>query len=424
MKILVINLGKLLLWALRMSGRNGSALPGLIAEKVYPSLIQKQLDQLGNGVVIVTGTNGKTTTTKSLVYLLEQCGFRVLTNPTGSNLTRGVHSTLIRYSNRLGGLDYDIAVLELDEAYSRIFAKSYPPRMVLALNVMRDQLDRYGEIDKTADMIGEAISYATEGAVLNLDDDRVRALSSRTSGEVSYFGASQELKSQLPSDDDLHGKPKRQKKSNRKHSKKDVILGDYKSGSVGFHVRGKLYRTRVQIAGIHNAFNLSAALATAIRICPDMEPQFIVPTMRDIPAAFGRGEIVEINGKRITLALVKNPSGFRQSLRSYDTANFGSVAFAINDDFADGRDVSWLWDVDFTSVDKTNTKYASGYRANDMSLRLKYDEIESEVVEGLNDLLSLILGDKSEQVLIYCTYTAMIEFRGLLGSRTKLEEIW
>lgn len=409
---------------LKLTGRNGSALPGLVVERGYPKLLHRQLDQLESGVIIVTGTNGKTTTTKSLVYLLEQCGHRVLTNPTGSNFTRGIYATLIRYSKVTGGLDYDIAVLELDEAYSRVFAKEYPPKVVLALNVMRDQLDRYGEIDKTAEMIGETISYATEGAVLNHDDHRVRELAQRTNGSVTYFGVSPELKEQLPGDDDLHGPSKHNKKGARKRSKNSVTLSDYKPGSVGFRIDGKLYRSRVQIAGIHNAFNLSAALATALRICPDMEPQFIVPTMKDIPAAFGRGEIVRVNDKRITIALVKNPSGFRQSMRSYDTSHFGSVAFIINDDFADGRDVSWLWDVDFTTVDANSTKYTSGYRAHDMALRLKYDEIHSATIEGINDLLAAILGDKSEQALIFCTYTAMLEVRGLLGRKTNLEEIW
>ncbi len=424
MKILVLIIGKILIRTLKLTGRNGSALPGLIAERLYPSLLQKQLSQLEGGVVVVTGTNGKTTTTKSLVFLLEQCGFRVLTNPTGSNFTRGIYATLIKYSKVTGGLDYDVAVLELDEAYSRVFAKAYPPRLVLALNVMRDQLDRYGEIDKTAEMIGETVSLSLEGAVLNHDDPRVKGLAKLTDQPVTYFGVSQELKDQLPSDDDLHGSVKHHKKKSHKKSKNSVTLSDYKPGSIGFRVGGKLYRTRVQIAGIHNAFNLSAALATAMRVCPDMQPQFIVPTMKDIPAAFGRGEIIQINQKRITLALVKNPSGFRQSLRSYDTSNYGSVAFVINDDFADGRDVSWLWDVDFTSVDKDNTKYVSGYRANDMALRLKYDEVHATSVEGINDLLAVILGDKSEQALIYCTYTAMLELRGIMGRKASIEGIW
>jgi len=424
MKLIIILLGKLLIKLLKLSGRNGSALPGYLVERLYPVLLHKQLDQLEQGVVIVTGTNGKTTTTKSLVFLLEQCGLRVLTNPTGSNFTRGVYATILRYSKITGGLDYDIAVLELDEAYSRHFAKDYPPKYVLALNVMRDQLDRYGEIDKTAEFIGETVSYATEGVVLNYDDHRIKNLASKTDSEVTYFGVSSELKSQLPSDDDLHGPTKYHKKSTHKKTKNSVTLSNYKPGFIGFRVAGKLYNSHVQIAGIHNAFNLSAALATAMRVCPSMEPQFIVPALKDIPAAFGRGEIIKVRSKSVTLALVKNPSGFRQSLRSYDTSDFGSVAFVINDDFADGRDVSWLWDVDFSAIDKNNTRYASGYRANDMALRLKYDGVGATVVKKTDELVDVILSDKSEQAIIFCTYTAMLSIRKRLGKSTNIDGIW
>ncbi len=423
--IIVITFGKLLIWILRKSGRNGSALPGLIAEKFYPSLLTKQLDKLDNGVIVVTGTNGKTTTTKSIVYLLEQCGYKVFTNPSGSNFTRGVYASIINYSSISSSLDYDIAVLELDEAYSRVFAKLYSPRLVVALNVMRDQLDRYGEIDKTAEMIGDTISYASEGAILNYDDHRVSALKAKTTKQVSYFGIDESLKSHIPSDDDLHGKASNHhKKKHYKKSNNIVILSDYKPGYIGFNIAGKLYRTKVQIAGIHNAFNLAAAVATVLRVCPDMEPQFVVPTIKNIPAAFGRGEVINIEDKSITLALVKNPSGFRQSLRSYDTKQYGAVAFVINDEFADGRDVSWLWDVDFTSVSKDTQRYTSGIRGSDMALRLKYDELKSTNVADIPQLVSRLLDNKSDHILIFCTYTAMLQIRSLFGKKTKLEDIW
>lgn len=430
MNIVVIILGKASSWLLRKFGRNGSALPGLIVEKLHPKLLEHQLDQLEHGVIVVTGTNGKTTTTKSLVFLLQQCGYRVFTNPTGSNFTRGVYSSLIRYSSFGARLDYDIAVLELDEAYSRVFAERYPPRLVLALNVMRDQLDRYGEIDKTAQMIGDTISHATDGAVLNFDDPRVRDLAQRTSSRVTYFGASDDLKSQLPSDDDLHAshnnKHHKHKRS-KDGSSNSVILSQYKPGYVGFRVQGKFYSTQVQIAGIHNAFNLTAALATALRVCDDMEVQFIVPAMKEIPAAFGRGEVIRLTDDlSITLALVKNPSGFRQSIRSYDTSQYALVAFVINDDFADGRDVSWLWDVDFTDIDKDNVRVAAGSRAGDMVLRLKYDEISCKNVGNEFDLMQYINSqpDRYGEILIFCTYTAMTNIRSGLEKTANIKGIW
>jgi UDP-N-acetylmuramyl tripeptide synthase len=370
------------------------------------------------------------------VYLLEQSGLSVLTNPTGSNFTRGIYATIIKYSGLFGGMDYDIAVLELDEAYSRIFAKQYPPRMVLALNVMRDQLDRYGEIDKTAQMIGDAIAQSTEGAVLNMDDDRVESLKNFTTGVVTYFGVTNELREHLPTDDEMHlhhapHYPKR-KKHHKKHHQSNVesdipsnvILSHYKPGSVGYLINGKIYHSAIRIAGIHNAFNIAAALAVTLRVCPDMEPQFLVPTIKDIPAAFGRGEVISVEDKRLTLALVKNPSGFRQSIASYESSLYDCVAFVINDNFADGRDVSWLWDVNFDDLDPGNKKITSGSRGADMQLRLKYDEFESELINPISAMVDKILQSDLENALIFCTYTSMLEIRSILGAKTDVEDVW
>lgn len=417
---------------LRVFKRNGSALPGLYAEKLYPKLIQKQLDQLEDGVIIVTGTNGKTTTTKSLVYLLEQCGKRVVTNPTGSNFTRGIYASILKYSLFSGRLDYDIAVFELDEAYSRVFAHIYRPRLVLALNVMRDQLDRYGEIDKTAEMIGETVSLATDGVILNADDERVRKLAEQAQCEVSFFGVASNLKHELPEESEFHGISIHSAKKHEKHHKKkrakrahvSVELRDYKNGSIGIGVGEKIYHSAVGVAGIHNAFNLTAAVATTMRACPEIEPQFIVPNIKDIPAAFGRGEVIRVGEQSIVLALVKNPSGFRQSIQSYDSDSYDAMAFVINDNFADGRDVSWLWDVDFKEIAQNSAKYTSGVRGDDMALRLKYDGIQATVVPGLGDLLDTIIESGADQTLIYCTYTAMLELRRQLAARTKVEGIW
>ena len=426
MHILIIGIGKLLITVLRLFGRNGSALPGLVVEKLYPKLLARQLDQIPEGVIIVTGTNGKTTTTKALVHLLNECGLRVLTNPTGSNFTRGVYATLVQYSKWTGGIDYDIAVLELDEAFSRIFARAYAPRYVLALNVMRDQLDRYGEIDTTADMIGETISMATHGVILNADDGRIKALATRTAVPVEYFGVSPALRELLPNDDEMH----QSEKIERKHHKKKqtpvaVRLNDYRKGSATFRINGKEFRSELHVEGLHNASNITAALAATRVICPDVEPQFIVPAVGNIKSAFGRGELVTINGRSFTLALVKNPSGFRQSLRSYAEQDFDVVGFMINDNYADGRDISWLWDVDFTSISSQQKLITGGIRSSDMSLRLLYDDRDSISQDNsIEKALNTVIETTNKSALIYCTYTAMLDIRKILAKYTTLDDIW
>lgn len=425
MKLVVIVFGKFAIALLKLLGKSGSALPGLIVEKLYPKLLEKQLDQLEKGVIVVTGTNGKTTTTKALVYLLEQSGLRVLTNPTGSNFTRGVYATLLKYSSWTGQMNYDIAVLELDEAFSRRFAKRYNPNYVLALNVMRDQLDRYGEIDTTAQMIGETISYAKKGAILNADDKRIADLASKSQAEVFYFSIDPRYRSEVPTDDEMHIKhPKRIK--HKKHGLRSVaILAGYDHGHIAFQVDDGLFHTSTKIAGLHNALNITAALSTALVVAPQMEPQFLVPTIKDIPTAFGRGEVITAGNAAITLVLVKNPSGLRQSLRSYSHEKYDEMIFAINDDFADGRDVSWLWDVDFSSIRDKQHVTTSGVRGYDMALRLQYDDKPSETTEEIDILVDRLV--KSEQIsttIVYCTYTAMLALRKSLARYTKVEDIW
>jgi UDP-N-acetylmuramoylalanine-D-glutamate ligase len=186
-------LGKAVRKLAQMRG-GGSALPGLFVEKIDPDFIRRTLAQLPQGVVVVSGTNGKTTTTKMVVELLESQGMRVFTNRTGSNFTRGVAAALLGEVDNHGNLDADIAVLELDEAHAVHFVKAVPPRFSLLLNVMRDQLDRFGEIDTTAKLLARIALATQETVVLNRNDPRVAAIAKLLKGQyVSYFGLSPEL---------------------------------------------------------------------------------------------------------------------------------------------------------------------------------------------------------------------------------------
>jgi len=424
-KTVSIFIGKALIAILRLSGRGGSALPGLVIEKIYPQLIERQLSLLSRGVVVVTGTNGKTTTTRALVHILRQSGLRVMTNHTGSNFTRGIYATIARYSSWGGGLNYDVAVLELEEAFSKLFPERYAPDYVLALNVMRDQLDRYGEIDTTASLIGATVSKAGKGVVLNADDSRVAGLASQSKAPVSYFSIRSSLKNQIPSDDDLHAHtPKHPKKSSRNKAS-TVTLHDYNKGHAVYAIGGKLYPVKLAVPGIHNALNIAAALALAQLVVPEMKPQFMVPVLTEITSAFGRGERIAFGDKELTLSLVKNPSGFRQALHSFTHETFDAALFVINDEYADGRDVSWLWDVDFRDV-SSQSLYASGVRAYDMTLRLDYDDLKLQATEpSIDKMLTLLKDSPHQKIIIYCTYTAMLTIRRRLASgRGSLGDVW
>lgn len=420
MNRLAILLGKLIIAISRLVGNQGSALPGLVVEKLAPRFLPTMLGQLPEGVIVVTGTNGKTSTTKAVTHLLSGSGLRVLSNPTGSNLTRGVVSMILDKSSWGGKLDFDIAALELDEAFSRKFVKSVPPKYVLLLNVMRDQLDRYGEIDSTANMLTEAARAATHGVVLNQDDNRVTSIAKKLNiSNVKFFGASPNLSHLLPNDDEMFsgavGRP------GNEHVNLVELLS-YEERRAIFSVGDNLVNASLNMAGVHNAMNMTAALALIKCINPGADMTILAKELETLEPAWGRGEVAEVGDTVITLALVKNPAGFRQSMRSYENEKADSIMFAINDKFADGRDVSWLWDVDFTTINNDTSLYVSGIRAYDMALRLEYDD---KVVKNVNtselQILQQILEQKPANVIIFCTYTAMTSIRKQLAKVSNIE---
>ena len=200
-------IGKAVRAASRLAHGGGSAFPGKIVEQIDPQFLARTLQQLPLGVVLVSGTNGKTTTTRMVASMLESLGLKVFTNPTGSNFTRGVVSSLLAEVSLGGKLDADIAVLELDEAYAVHFVKQVQPDYCLLLNVMRDQLDRFGEIDNTAKLLSKVAEATTGTVVLNREDPRIARLADVTHAEdgveVRYFGLDESLRSFFPSDDDM-----------------------------------------------------------------------------------------------------------------------------------------------------------------------------------------------------------------------------
>lgn len=388
----------------------GSALPGLIVEKIDPKFIKRTLDQLPLGVVIVSGTNGKTTTTKIIVELLASTGLKVFTNPTGSNFSRGVVASLIAEVSLRGKLDADIAVLELDEAWAVRFVELVKPRYSLLLNVMRDQLDRFGEIDKVAKMLEKIALATTNVVVLNRNDPRIYPIAKKVPAQIGLFGTTPELLLLMPTDDNLKSSSITKIDS---EAIADVSLESVSGQAATYRIRGKDYTTHTKLSGIYNQLNASAALALVLQIIPEAKVDKLITALSEITPAFGRGEIITVNNQPVELILVKNPSGFRLAIQSFSGDNSINM-IAINDNYADGRDVSWLWDVDFTTLGSIDV--VSGTRAYDMALRLSYDEIEPNLIETdlASSLSHLLSHDTDKPKRIYCTYTAMLGLRKLL----------
>jgi UDP-N-acetylmuramyl tripeptide synthase len=420
-KPLVTILGKAVKKAASLRG-GGSALPGLVVEHIYPDFISHTLANLPLGVVVISGTNGKTTTTKMVVELLESQGLKVFTNRTGSNFTRGIAAALLGEINLKGELTADIAVLELDEAHAVHFVKKIIPRFSLLLNVMRDQLDRFGEIDHTTNLLRHVAEATTETVILNREDKRIASIAkSLDDRKVRFYGLDDSLLSLFPSDDNLHGNS-----ANKKAVQKaDVILSKFSDDLATFIVDGKSVSTKLKLSGVYNVFNAAAALSLVRAIIGDkIDQSKLIDALSKVTPAFGRGEIIKVNGQPLELVLVKNPSGFRLGLKSFDSTGYATM-IAINDNYADGRDMSWLWDVNFSSLAANGVEQVSGVRAYDMALRLQYDEVSIRDVDtdlklAIDNFISKY-SDRPKR--IYCTYTAMLAIRKTLSKIAKVEVV-
>ncbi|WP_026549849.1 Mur ligase family protein [Arthrobacter sp. Br18] len=437
MNPLSVLVGKAVRRASKLRG-GGSALPGLVVERLDPGFMGRALTGLKHGVVVVSGTNGKTTTTKMVVELLEGQGLKVFTNRTGSNFTRGVAAALLGEVDWRGRLDADIAVLELDEAHAVHFVRLVPPRYSLLLNVLRDQLDRFGEIDATTRLL-ETIAAATTGAViLNREDPRVAGIAaSIPTADVVYFGLDASLRSTFPNDDELRGAAGIAPAS---ALRADVVLDQVDGNSAVFLLSGSTadptadaaagaafesVHVDLRLRGVYNIFNAAAALATARAVLgAAVAKDALIASLAAVEPAFGRGESLVVDGRALELVLVKNPSGFRLGLKSFDPSGCATM-IAINDNYADGRDMSWLWDVDFDSLGLDGVDVVSGVRAYDMALRLKYDDVPVRAVEpdlpaALKEFIS---GNADLPKRIFCTYTAMLAVRRDLSKITKVEVV-
>lgn len=414
-------LGKTVHQIARMRG-GGTALPGLFVEKIDASFVPDTLAQLPRGVVIISGTNGKTTTTKMVVELLESQGLKVFTNRTGSNFVRGVAAALLKAVNTKGKLAADIAVLELDEAHAVKFVEVVKPKHSLLLNIMRDQLDRFGEIDTTARMLEIIANATSEGVVINSEDPRLRKVGANLKQvKVDYFGLAPELQIHFPSDDNMRGTSTAAASS----LPTTVSLNSFSDKSAEFIIDGKRYRTPLLLRGVYNIYNAAAALGLVKQILGEaIDYPALIGSLAMVTPAFGRGETLIVGGMPLELVLVKNPSGFRLSLASFPAEKYATM-IAINDNYADGRDMSWLWDVDFDSLQAGGVAEVSGVRAYEMALRLQYEEVEvTHITPNLKKALRHFItmrADKPKR--IYCTYTAMLALRRELTKITDVETI-
>jgi lipid II isoglutaminyl synthase (glutamine-hydrolysing) len=421
---------------------SGTTLPGLVAERIDPAVIAELSAALPDGVIVVTGTNGKTTTAKMLTEILTAGGKRVLTNESGSNLTRGVASTLVQASRGLGlRIDADVAVFEIDEATMATAMPRLQPSLVVVTNLFRDQLDRYGELDKTAAIIGDSLRQVEGVSVLlNADDPLVASLAKDVRGRVAYFGVEDPAVGTATSTAAMDSKDcvvcgheyvyaaryfghlgiwhcpscgaTRPAPS---HSASHVALSPHSSS---FVYGGRTsFEVTLGLPGLYNVYNALAAAALAEEV--GVAAEAIVSALSAFSAAFGRMERVTVDHTPAMLLLIKNPTGANQSLAAvFSDDRPKTIVFALNDNFADGTDVSWIWDVEFEAFDLPSSRFvASGIRADDAAVRLKYAGLPPDRLEVVHDPVDACrraaqLAAAGEEISVLPTYTAMMEIRG------------
>jgi UDP-N-acetylmuramyl tripeptide synthase len=289
---------------------------------------------------------------------------------------------------------------------------------------MRDQLDRFGEIDHTASLLHAIASATTDGIVINRDDPRLgtKAFTTTLKAPLASYGVSEELLHQFPSDDEMYGTVA--KRSKEFHADDTSLLG-IDGQTAKFSYGGEDKKVTLKITGLYNTLNAVGAVALTRMVMKDeLKEQKMLDALSKITPAFGRGEKFTIGGHPCELVLVKNPSGFRLGLQSFDAEGVATM-IAINDNYADGRDMSWLWDVSFETLKDGGVSEVTGIRAYDFALRLMYDEVPfTHVDTNLGNSLREFLGRHTDQPKrIYCTYTAMLALRRELSKYTHVEVV-
>ena len=437
--------GKAVRHGMRALGSGGTALPGLVVERLH----RDALSRVANGLAataLITGTNGKTTTAAMLARILRADGRRVVHNRAGSNLLRGVTAAMIDAASPLGRLPGDTnAVLEADEAALPAIAAAAPPSVAVFTNLMRDQLDRYGEIESIASRWADALSTfpAETAIVLNVDDPLIASLSHHWTGSCLSFGIEDPEIPSAPdgeimdavwdpeTEDDFRYSRRYFAQLGRWHTDAGAqrpipdIAADtirFGAGSTSFTLR--LPQSAVDIAlpadGLYSVYNALAASSSAFAL--GVSAETIRDALQSHEAAFGRQEEMIVEGRRVRILLGKNPSGMNQALRTLQRpGERHHLLVLLNDGIADGTDVSWIWDVDWESqAPHCESLTVGGRRAADMALRLEYAgfpapcaPIANDVGEALRAALDAV--PDSGRLTILPTYTAMLDVRQRLG---------
>ncbi len=445
----------------RLLGHGATSLPGLVSLRIEPHAVQMLASQLGDGAIVVAGTNGKTTTSAWIAEALRAGGRRVIHNRAGSNMMRGIATTLLGESSPTGRLRRSLdlsGLFEVDEAALPAVLDELKPRIVTLTNLFRDQLDRYGEIATTAARWQAAVAKlpSTSTLVLNADDPLVTSLAQGAPGPVVFYGVS--------------GWMEESRNGSQPALSADSIycprcsaglrftmisyshLGHYHCDGCGYgrpvpgvcaslpvlnadgsameiHAFDDRVSCRVVLAGRYNVYNALAAVATAVAAGTPLETA--ARAVGDAHGAFGRGERVMVSGQEVRLFLIKNPTGADEVFRLVAAGDREStLVLLLSDNAADGEDVSWIWDASLEILlPWTGPLVCGGTRAEDMALRVKYGGqtrapvvVSRDLGQAVQRAIDMTAAKRS--VTILATYTAMLAARSELARAGHVEQYW
>ena len=438
---------------LRRLGRGGTNLPGKLALKIDKNI----LGELSRGVkvTVVTGTNGKTTTSRMIEQAFADAGLKYFSNKSGANLLTGIIAVFAQHSTLSGKCPYTHALIECDEAAFRRTSEYLPVECLVVNNIFRDQLDRYGEITHTLNAIREGITHVPNATLcLNADCSLTASLAedgipnpiirfgvnvpiySETAHELSDAVYCIHCKTQYEYDYRTYGHLGGYRCPHCGYARPTpdlcvsrIVTSDEEHSEVVFRDGQTEIPASINLPGGYNIYNACAAMTAAKALGLDLTKA--AQSLSHFACGFGRMEKFEINGTDVRMILIKNPAGCNQVL-SFLTQRTEPFVFAacLNDRTQDGRDVSWIWDVDFEALARQSARFTrilvSGVRADDMALRLKYAGFDTGRIEVIRDYENLLeaIGADETPTFIMPTYTAMFDLRGEISKHTDIKAFY
>ncbi len=432
---------KMLSFGCKLAGKQGVTMAGKLALKIDPTILTKLSSQVRKDIFVTCGTNGKTTTNNLLCSAIEAEGNKVICNHTGSNMLMGVAAAFVLNAKISGKLDADYAVIEVDEASTvRVFPHFKPDYMIIT-NLFRDQLDRYGEIDITMKLLQQAMDMAPDlKLIVNGDDALVAYLAMESGHDFKTFGISEKVFPDNSSSGEI-----REGRFCKKCGEKLVYdfyhysqMGVYHCPHCGFErpaidfdgsginmknglafdVEGR--HIACSYRGFYNIYNILACYSAARTA--GLELKNLERVLEEFNPQNGRNEVFNIKGTKVLLNLAKNPAGLNQNIASVmEDETDKDIIIVINDNAQDGKDISWLWDVDFDALADPSIKSitTSGIRCQDMRLRMKYVDIPADLVADVKSAVEKKIADGCGNLYVLVNYTALYDTHNLLKEMEK-----